>query len=122
MSDRATADLFEAVIDAGAAPSVAGKPFVNIWQKLANARDVPVARLGMDARRMCELASLVQAGTISATAANRKAVHDTLHSPKKAPGAIGFLRGQVMRVSGGKADLRRAGELIEERLAKTRGE
>jgi len=49
-------------------------------------------------------------------AANQKAVNDAMSNPKKAPRSKGFLRGQVMKVSGGQADPRLAGELIERRL------
>ncbi|MCK4658598.1 MAG: Asp-tRNA(Asn)/Glu-tRNA(Gln) amidotransferase subunit GatB [Phycisphaerae bacterium] len=160
VSDRATADLFEAVLDTGAPVSIVSKQFVNIWLKIANARHTTMAQLGVDARRMGELASLVQVGTVSPTAANQiaermpdtadtpealansmglvqvqdikamekwldevfaaneRTVQDALTKPKKASGSIGFLRGQVMRVSGGKADPGLAGELIEERLKK----
>lgn len=163
VSDRATADLFEAAVETGAPAALVGKHFVNTWLKLANERGTTVGRLGVDARRMGELAVLVQAGTVSATAANQiaermpdttdapealantmglvqvqdvqamekwldevfaaneKAVNDALTKPKKAPKSIGFLRGQVMRVSGGKADPKIAGKLIEERLDKMKG-
>ena len=50
-------------------------------------------------------------------AANEKAVLDALKNPKKAKAAVGFLRGQVMKLSGGKADPKIVGELIEQRLA-----
>ena len=50
-------------------------------------------------------------------AANEKAVLDALKNPKKAKAAVGFLRGQVMKLSGGKADPKIVGELIERRLA-----
>lgn len=163
VSDRATADLFEAVVRAGAPPAVASKQFVNVWLKLANQRDTTVARLGVDAARMAELIGLVEAGTISTTAANQiaeklpdtadspeqlagalglvqvqdadalaqwidqafaaneKAVHDALTNPKKAPRSKGFLRGQVMKLSGGQADPRLTGELIEQRLSRMGG-
>ena len=52
-----------------------------------------------------------------ALAANEKAVQTVLTNPKKAQASEGFLRGQVMRLSGGQADPRRAGELIAERIA-----
>jgi aspartyl-tRNA(Asn)/glutamyl-tRNA(Gln) amidotransferase subunit B len=160
VADAATADLFEAVVAAGAPAALAGKQFVNTWLRLAHAREVSVAGLGVSAAHMAELAALVDAGTISATAANQiaerlpettdapavlaqtlglvqvqdtgalerwiddvfaangKAVHDALSNPKKAEKSIGFLRGQVMRLSGGQADPSRAGELIEQRLAR----
>lgn len=49
-------------------------------------------------------------------AANESAVRDALNNPKKAKAATGFLRGQVMKISGGKADPRLVGELIEKRI------
>jgi aspartyl-tRNA(Asn)/glutamyl-tRNA(Gln) amidotransferase subunit B len=49
-------------------------------------------------------------------AANAQAAQDAAANPKKAKAAAGFLRGQVMRVSGGKADPKLAGKLIEARL------
>jgi aspartyl-tRNA(Asn)/glutamyl-tRNA(Gln) amidotransferase subunit B len=48
--------------------------------------------------------------------ANEKAVQDALSNPKKRQAAAGFLRGQVMRLSKGKADPKLVGELIEKRL------
>ena len=51
-----------------------------------------------------------------AMAANEKAVNDARSNPKKQKGALGFLRGQVMKLSKGQADPRLAGELIEAKL------
>jgi aspartyl-tRNA(Asn)/glutamyl-tRNA(Gln) amidotransferase subunit B len=48
--------------------------------------------------------------------ANGQAIADSLKNPKKAAAAVGFLRGQVMKLSQGKADPRLAGELIEKKL------
>ncbi len=56
-----------------------------------------------------------------ALAANEQAVSDALANPKKAKAAAGFLRGQVMKLSGGKADPRLVGQLIEKRLTKLQG-
>jgi aspartyl-tRNA(Asn)/glutamyl-tRNA(Gln) amidotransferase subunit B len=53
-------------------------------------------------------------------AANQQAVRDALSNPRKTQAAVGFLRGQVMRASGGRADARLAGRLIEERLSHIR--
>ena len=46
-----------------------------------------------------------------------QAVQDAIANPKKLKAARGFLSGQVMKLSGGRADPRLAGELIEQRLA-----
>ena len=53
---------------------------------------------------------------------NPKAVSDALSGRKKACGALGFLRGQVIRVSGGQADPALVDRLIEERLSRLRAE
>ncbi len=47
---------------------------------------------------------------------NEKAVQDAISNPKKAKAALGFLRGQVMKISAGRADPKLAGELIEKHL------
>jgi serine/threonine protein kinase len=52
--------------------------------------------------------------------ANEQAVSDALANPRKAQAAAGFLRGQVMKLSGGKADPSLVGRLIEQELAKRR--
>ncbi len=51
-----------------------------------------------------------------AFAANEQAVRDALDNPKKMQAAAGFLRGQVMKISGGKADPKLVGTLIEREL------
>jgi aspartyl-tRNA(Asn)/glutamyl-tRNA(Gln) amidotransferase subunit B len=52
-----------------------------------------------------------------ALAANEQAVRDAIANPKKIKAARGFLTGQVMKVSGGKADPKIVGKLIEKKLA-----
>ncbi len=59
----------------------------------------------------------VAAWVEQAFAANARAVADALAHPRKQQQARGFLLGQVMKISGGKADPKVAGRLIEERLA-----
>ncbi len=48
--------------------------------------------------------------------ANAKAVQDALTNPKKAKASRGFLTGQVMKLSGGKADPKIVSRLIDEKL------
>ncbi|MCZ6817009.1 MAG: Asp-tRNA(Asn)/Glu-tRNA(Gln) amidotransferase subunit GatB [Planctomycetota bacterium] len=60
--------------------------------------------------------SAMQAWVDEAFASNPKAIEDAAKNPKKAKAAVGFLRGQVMKLSKGKADPRLAGELIEKKL------
>ncbi len=58
-----------------------------------------------------------EAWVAQAFAENEQAVKDAIANPKKAKAATGFLRGQVMKISGGKADPKLVGELIEKKLA-----
>jgi len=46
-----------------------------------------------------------------------KAVDDALRNPKKAQAARGFLVGQIMKASAGRADARLAAEMLEQRLS-----
>lgn len=162
LADRATGELFEAAIHAGADAKTLIKQFVGFWNHIASAADTTIARLGHSVETVAALAKLVQEGTISATAAqqvaeklcegdaktarppfeiakelgviqerdesavqawadeaftaNPQAVSDATQDAKKRAKAVGFLRGQVMKISQGKADPRLAGEIIERRL------
>ena len=160
--DLATADLFDAAVQAGGPPKVLAKQFVNVWAKLAHERDAGIAALNVDAARVGELAKLTADGTVSASAANQiaermledndaptalaesmgliqvldteqvaawveqavrenpEAIQTILTNPKKAKASEGFLRGQVMRASGGKADPKLAGELLAEKIEEIR--
>lgn len=79
-------------------------------------------------RRLAEECGLVQVQDAGATEAwvyqafeaNRQAVQDALANPKKMKAAAGFLRGQVMKISGGKADPNLVGTLIERKLEELR--
>ena len=59
----------------------------------------------------------MEAWVDEAIAANEQAFKDAVGNPKKAQKAAGFLRGQVMRISGGKADPKLVGEIIEKKIA-----
>lgn len=61
-------------------------------------------------------AGAIDAWVAQAFSANEKAVRDALDNPKKIQAARGFLLGQVMKISGGKADPKVVGGLIEARL------
>lgn len=181
VDDRATADLFDESVRAGAPADVLARQVVNVWASLANDHGTTVAGLGVSAAAMAELAEMVRSGTVSATAAariaaamipeadpapaavtphaapaahaaaaearspqtlaaklgllqekdagamqawvdeafrlNEQAVRDARSNPKKAKQAAGFLRGQVMKLSEGRADPAMVGELIEKKLA-----
>jgi len=163
LSDKATADLFEAAAQIGHPPTL-GKQFISFWSAKANARGCTIAGLGIDAGRLGELAKITADGVINATAAaaiadkmldcpdwpsaiaqaeglvqvrdegqmqawvdeafaaNEKAVQDALGSPKKQQQARGFLTGQVMQISKGKADPKIVGELIARKLSSMGGQ
>ena len=80
-------------------------------------------------RKLAEELGLVQVRDTDATvrwvdeafAAHEQAVRDALANPKRIQAATGFLRGQVMKLSGGKADPKLVSEWIERKLADLRG-
>ena len=79
---------------------------------LGNAKDVLVA-----GDLHGHLGNFQSVMTTAALAANPKAMED-LKGGKKKPDAVkGFLRGQVMKQTGGKADPALVGELLDARLA-----
>ncbi len=163
LADRATAELYDHAIAAGAAPKTLTKQFLGAWNHLASARGITIAGLGLSAAVIADLAKAVESGTVGATAAtqiaeelvnvgsigaesvldlarrlgllqvrdesttqawvdqafdqNPQAVADALGpNERKAKAAPGFLRGQVMKLSQGKADAKQAGEFIERKL------
>ncbi len=69
VTDRATADLYEAAIAAGGDANVLAREFVSFWAMHANARQCTIAELGIDAARIGQLSRLVADSTINATAA-----------------------------------------------------
>ncbi len=163
IADRASADLFDAALAAGADGKTLGKHFISFWARYANDRSTTIFGLGVDADRIAELAKLVVDGTISATAAqqiaekmlesadaprtiaerngliqatgadehqawvdqafaeNQQAVQDARNNPKKQKAALGFLTGQVMKISKGKANPKITNELIRKKLTEAGG-
>ncbi len=78
-------------------------------------------RLGLiQSRDEAQIAAWVAAAL--ALPENQKAIRDALGNPKKLQAARGYLMGQVMKISGGKADPKIAGELVGRRLAELAGE
>lgn len=88
------------------------------------AEAVVADQTGQSPRALAQALGLMQsrdAGQIAAwveqaLAANGQAVRDAIENPKKLQAARGFLAGQVMKLSGGKADPKIAASLIEARL------
>lgn len=69
VTDRATADLYEAAVAAGGDAKTLAREFVSFWSMHANARQCTIAELGINAARMGELAAMVAKSAINATAA-----------------------------------------------------
>lgn len=121
MSAGAVADLANLVKDGTVSATAASQ----VAERLCRAD--PAA--GQDALGLAKQLGLIQERDASAMQAwvdevlaqNPQAVADALgDSAKKAKAAAGFLRGQVMKRSGGKADPRLAGGMIEKRLSEQR--
>jgi aspartyl-tRNA(Asn)/glutamyl-tRNA(Gln) amidotransferase subunit B len=88
-----------------------------VAEALLNSPESPGAlaeRLGLVQSRDV---SQIEAWVGEVLAANQKAVADARGKPKKVQAARGFLVGQVMKLSGGKADPKIVGELIERWLS-----
>jgi aspartyl-tRNA(Asn)/glutamyl-tRNA(Gln) amidotransferase subunit B len=67
--DRATGDLFEGAINAGASAKRASNLVINVLATLANERSVRVSELGLDASRIAEVAAMMDANQIAAASA-----------------------------------------------------
>jgi aspartyl-tRNA(Asn)/glutamyl-tRNA(Gln) amidotransferase subunit B len=104
----------DGVINATVAQTVA--------DKLLDSSDTPTAIAERDGLLQVRDESQMQAWVDQAFAANEKAAQDAAANPKKKQQARGFLMGQVMKLSGGKADPKIVGKLIDDKLAAMGGE
>jgi len=98
----------EGLVSATIAASIAGK--------MLDSPDMPTAIAQREGLIQVRDTGQMQVWVDQAFAANEKAVQDALANPKKKQQARGFLTGQVMKVSGGKADPKMVGELIDKKL------
>jgi aspartyl-tRNA(Asn)/glutamyl-tRNA(Gln) amidotransferase subunit B len=69
-AERSTSDLFEEIIAKGCDPKRACNLLTQEGLRLAKERDCSVAELGIKAENMAELANMVEAGDISASASS----------------------------------------------------
>ena len=154
---KSTADFFESVIAEGASPKAASNWIMgDIW-RIMNEKYMLIEDLPFSAKQLADMIALIDAGTISNTAA--KQVIENMFETAKDPAVIieelglkqvndeseilsiidtvieqnpksiedfkggkgnvaGFLVGQVMRMSKGKANPQTVNKLINEKLAK----
>ncbi|MEP0843852.1 MAG: Asp-tRNA(Asn)/Glu-tRNA(Gln) amidotransferase subunit GatB [Phycisphaerae bacterium] len=99
----------DGVINATAAAAIA--------EKMLACPDSPAAIAQREGLVQIRDESQVLAWIEAAFAQNEKAVQDAVANPRKQQQARSFLTGQVMKISGGKADPKIIGRLIEEKLA-----
>ena len=99
----------DGVINATAAQKVA--------EAMLTSDDTPSAIAEREGLIQVRDESQMTAWVEQAFANNEKAVNDAGNDPKRQQKARGFLVGQVMRISGGKADPKIVGELIDKKLA-----
>jgi len=102
---RITAD---GLINATAAQAIA--------EKMLTTSDTPKAIAEKEGLVQVRDTHQMRAWVDKAFAANDKAVQDALANPKKQKQSRGFLTGQVMKLSSGKADPKIVGQLIDEKL------
>ena len=69
-TDRSTAEFFDQAVEAGAQPKRLCNLLTQVGLKLANEAGCSLAKLGLAAGDVAELAKMIEAGTISATAGN----------------------------------------------------
>ena len=98
----------EGVINATAAAAIA--------EKMLTSPDGPRVIAEREGMLQVHDEGAMQAWVDEAFAANAKAVQDAIANPKKQKQARGFLLGQVMKISGGKADPKMVGKLVDEKL------
>jgi aspartyl-tRNA(Asn)/glutamyl-tRNA(Gln) amidotransferase subunit B len=157
-AERATADFFETAVKEGGEPKRVCNLLTQVGLKLANERGCSIAELGPGSTDVAELAKMVQASEISATAANTilgemvkmgkkprelagqlnliqksdagelegtveevlkanpQAVEDVKRGGKKSGKARGFLLGQIMQKTKGRANPKVASEILDRKL------
>lgn len=98
-------------------PDAARLPLQRSGGTLPSARAL-AAELGL--LQTCD-ADQIAGWVDQAMAANARAVQDALSNPKKLQAARGFLAGQVMKLSGGRADPKVVAALLEQRLRELGG-
>jgi aspartyl-tRNA(Asn)/glutamyl-tRNA(Gln) amidotransferase subunit B len=92
-----------------------------IAEKLLDSDATPTAIAESEGLVQVRDESQMQTWVDEAFANNEQAVNDAVANPKKQKQARGFLTGQVMKISGGKADPKLVGQLIEKKLSEMGG-
>jgi aspartyl-tRNA(Asn)/glutamyl-tRNA(Gln) amidotransferase subunit B len=85
-AERATADFFERALAAGGEPKRVCNLLTQVGLKLAKDRGGDLSVLGLDPVAVADLAKMVDAGTVSATAAN--AILESMVATGRSPAAL----------------------------------
>lgn len=101
------------MVDGGAVSATAAGQIAEAMLKTGRGPRELAGELGLE---QVQDTGATQAWVDQAIAANPKAVSDAKENAKKKQAALGFLRGQVMKLSGGKANPKLVGELLEQAL------
>ena len=157
-AERSTADFFEQAISAGGEPKRLCNLLTQVGLKLANEVGCSITQLGLAPPGVAQLAKMIDAATVSPTAANTilqemantgkepdvlakelslvqksdagelqavveqvlaenpKAVEDITSGGKKSKKARGFLLGQVMQKTKGRANPKIVSEILAKKL------
>jgi len=158
-AERPTAEYFDEAVKAGGEPKRVCNLLTQVGLKLASEAGCSIAELGLAAENVAELAKMIDAGTVSASAGNTimeqmaktgktaqviakelnliqksdageleqivdqvlaenpKAVEDVTSGGKKSQKARGFLLGQVMQKTKGRANPKVVSEILAKRLS-----
>ena len=157
-AERSTAEFFDEAVRAGGEPKRVCNLLTQVGLKLANEAGCSLAEVGLAVENVAELAKMIDAGTVSATAGNTimqemaktgkkpeiiaekldliqksdageletivdevlaenpKTVEDVTSGGKKSKKARGFLLGQVMQKTKGRANPKVVSEILGKKL------
>ena len=157
--ERANADFFERVVEAGADPKRVCNLLTQVGLKVANEKGCGLAELGLKEEDVASLSKMIEGGDISSSAGDRvmqemmtsgkgpgqiarelnliqnsdagelvtfveavlaeneKAVEDVRIGGKKSKAAMGFLLGQVMQKTKGRANPKVVSEILNKKLS-----
>lgn len=157
--DRADAEFFERIVEAGGEPKRVCNLLTQVGLKIANEKGCGLAELGLKEEDVAKLAKMIDDGDISSSAGDRvlkemtagekspeeiaselnliqksdagelvtfveavlaeneKAVEDVRLGGKKSKAAMGFLLGQVMQKTKGRANPKVVSEILNKKLS-----
>jgi aspartyl-tRNA(Asn)/glutamyl-tRNA(Gln) amidotransferase subunit B len=144
-AERSTSDLFDEAVKAGAEPKRICNLLTQTGLKIANEKGCSIGDLGLESKALVRLAEMIEVGTVSASssvpifeamvqtgksdageleaivdqvlAENPQALEDVTSGGKKSKKARGFLLGQVMQKTKGRANPKVVSEILAKKLS-----